>query len=527
MKVLLYFLLIFGFIPSLKSQDRFFEFLPGWRNLKIIENENRYYSVGTTSDGIGLNHYQFSSFSKIGDGIEPWEFDLDTASNLVNTFTNDIGCTEYNCLITGTIKGMQSNRFYGTMIKFTSDFTDTLKFTTFNILPGNGTMIRTHLNINPNKFILGGFLQDTDFQVYPSLMQSDSLGNIQWRSDFYCGSNCDLYPNHIMQAADGGYFFTCAELHNSGGSDIGFAKKTAIIKTDSLGNEQFRLQPGNPDLYTVNGWVLATDDGNFITAYSDPMKTFPDELPEVNPESTIWILKIDIEGNTIFEKSLIDFLPLVPGFDVGYPFTITQMIYSIDGNIIIVGYTGIEGFILKATQQGEGIWFRLITPLQAEGNNAGLEFTKIRGITPTSDGGYIMAGEYFSSPGNIFPEGIQTAFAAKVDEFGCLEPGCQIGDGVAEIKKVDLGLQIFPNPASGVVNVVVAENVRVAKVRVYEVTGRMVLKPFPSTGSGQASQGDIASNKLQLNIIDLSPGMYLIEVETKDGFREVKRLVVE
>jgi putative SOS response-associated peptidase YedK len=41
----------------------------------------------------------------------------------------------------------------------------------------------------------------------------------------------------------------------------GFAEKTVIIKTDSQGNEQYRLHPGQQDLFAVAGWVLPTDDG--------------------------------------------------------------------------------------------------------------------------------------------------------------------------------------------------------------------------------------------------------------------------
>ena len=350
-------------------------------------------------------------------------------------------------------------------------------------------------------------------------MQADSLGNIAWRNDFFCGSNCELFPYHILQAADGGYFFTCAELHNSGFS--GFAEKTAIIKTDSLGNEEYRLHPGNPELFTVVGWVLPTDDGNYITAYSDPL-TITDNQPQVNELMSIWINKFDINGNEIFNKTLYEYLPQTINSE-GFWYIITQIIFSSDDNIIITGYKRSfpeQGFILKVTQEGDFLWIRFITPPQTQGNTAGVEQTKIRGITPTSDGGYIMAGEYFSTPGNIYPEGIQTAIAVKVDSLGCLVAGCDTLVGIAEMPKVDLGLLVYPNPASGTINVVVAEKVSVEKVRVYEVTGRVVLIQSPLIPLRQGGA-------ISLDVSNLKAGMYLLEVETKDGFREVRRLVVE
>jgi len=512
------------FIASLTTaaQERFFEFLPGWKNMYIAEKDNKYYSFGTTSDGISLNHYQFSSFTLTGETIDAWEFDLDTISVLQSRYFNDVSNVQLSNYITGTFKGIESNRFYGTLIKFNGDFSDTLRLISFNILPGNGTQIRSHLSVNSNKFILGGYLLDIDFNLYPSFMETDSLGNIIWRKNFFCGSNCQLVPFHIAQASDGGYFYTCAEIHFSGGDVV--ADKTAIIKTDSLGNEQYRLHPGQPDLYAVRGWILPTDDGNYITAYSDPFMGVLDENPQVNPQSTIWLEKFDDIGNQIALNGYFDFLPKLPNQN-GMLYYIRQMILSNDNNVIIVGYLdGVvdSGFILKVAQNGNPLWFRFITPLQSEGNDAGGEFTRIYGITQTTDGGYIMAGEYFSSPGNIYPAGIQTAIAVKVDEFGCLQPGCQIGDAVAELTKADLGLMVYPNPASETINISVSEKVRVEKVRVYEVMGRMVLdkRPFDS------AQGDNAISKIQLDVSSLSTGMYLIEVETVDGFSEVKRILI-
>jgi hypothetical protein len=514
-----YVLLLIGFV-GLHSfsfgQERFFEFLPGWRSISILESNNSYSSIGLISDGIGSNHYQFGSVSFSGEVLNNWVFDLDTVSNMASVYTNDISSGPYGNLITGTIRGESSDRFYGTFMKFNEGFQDTIQFTTFNILPSNGTQIRTHLALSPNKFILGGFLQNIDFQVYPSLMQVDSLGSIQWQSDFFCGTNCDLYPVHILQASDAGYFFTCAALHNSGGSGDGFAEKTVIIKTDSLGNEQYRIHPGQQDLFAVRGWVLPTDDGNYITAYSDPM-IVTENQPQVNANSTIWIKRVDIDGNTIFEFSLIDFLP-ISEFESRFPYYINQMIETNDGNIVIAGNAGqlYWGFLLKITQEGDPIWIRFVEfPPQAEGNDAGGEYVQVYGVTQTSDNGYIMAGEYFSSPGNIFPEGIQTAIAVKVDEYGCLEPGCQIADAIDEYTLSQLGLEVYPNPATNKINVSVDETIHLDRIRIYNVMGSSILE--------HATR----SNSEKLDVSDLSPGVYLIEVSTKDHLREVKRVVIE
>ena len=97
---------------------------------------------------------------------------------------------------------------------------------------------------------------------------------------------------------------------------------------------------------------------------------------------------------------------------------------------------------------------------------------------------------------------------------------CDFINSIEEITMANLGLQIYPIPANDKVNVSVSENVKVAKVRVYNVAGSMVLKPFDS------AQGDIARGEIQLDVSELVSGIYLLEVETVDGFLEVKRLVI-
>jgi hypothetical protein len=245
-------------------------------------------------------------------------------------------------------------------------------------------------------------------------------------------------------------------------------------------------------------------------------------------KKTIWLKKIDISGDEIFLKGFYDELPKASD-DRGFSYYIRKMLIAEDGNVLIAGNKTTlddEGFLMKFTQEGELLWYRFYTPPQAEGNSAGLEYTRVYGVTQTSDGGYIMAGEYFSSAGNVFPEGIQTAIAIKVDEFGCLEPGCQIGDDIPEQELSPLGLQVYPNPASHEINLSIDPKYRIQRVKLYDVSGKSILYPsLPSASSGNSS-GYGLSFEVKLDVSSLISGLYLIEVTTKEGLREVKRVVI-
>jgi len=517
-EILFLILIVSGF--STMSQERFFEFLPGWRNHIVIPNDSGYISYGLGSLEFSQHFFQFNSLSLQGMIDSSWIFSIDTAtSTSSHGYPNSVLPFDNSNYISGLAVGEIGGKVFGTLIEFDQQFMDTIRTSVYNL--SIDTRMHIVIKNNENNLIVGGEQELSFANYFPFLYEMDLDGNIIWSKSYSCGNNCDLIPYHIQKASDNGYFFICKESHDLGSGN--YSEKTAIIKTDSLGNEEYRLHPGNPDLFTVAGWVLPTDDGNYITAYSDIM-IITETLPQANPDKTIWINKFDINGNNIFDISLWDYLPKVPDFGTGYRYIIRQMLITPDDNLLIVGATATIGFILKITQQGVPLWFRFISPPQAEGNDAGAEWTKILGITPTADGGYIMAGEYFSSPGNIYPQGIQTAFAAKVDEFGCLEPGCQIGDGVAELTKADLGLKVYPNPSNGFVNVSVSENVNIDRIRIYELSGRVVLvqvtyqSPQPPSPRGSS---------ISLDVSGLVAGMYLIEVETKDGYREVKRLVIE
>lgn len=86
--------------------------------------------------------------------------------------------------------------------------------------------------------------------------------------------------------------------------------------------------------------------------------------------------------------------------------------------------------------------------------------------------------------------------------------------GINLLEKNYLGLEIFPNPTNSKVNVTISNNIKAKWVRVYEITGRVVL------------QEPMTENSMQLNVGELVKGMYLLEVETDNGFREVKRFLI-
>jgi hypothetical protein len=95
-------------------------------------------------------------------------------------------------------------------------------------------------------------------------------------------------------------------------------------------------------------------------------------------------------------------------------------------------------------------------------------------------------------------------------------------DYITDIEEVGIKnfFNIYPNPADEVINISMSDNIKLEKVRVYNVAGMVVLNQSPQPPSPRGSQ-------ITLDVSGLVPGMYLLEVETTDGIMEVKRLIVE
>jgi hypothetical protein len=509
------------------AQERFFTFLPGWFSTTIREYDNRYIAFGLDGE-FDYHYYQFHALDKSGVYDTTWTFAIDTA-NTTSTITlpQQVLTLPESNYITGLIRGDSTERIYGTLMEFDDAFEDTV-FTKAYDLSEDTRMQMVIPNLD-GKLTTVGIQKVGPGLYHPQVYGMDLEGNIEWNQSFSCESNCEIYGYHIMQTPDKGYFFTCLAIYNA--QQYNYHEKTIIFRLDSLGNEIYRMKPGDPELFTNPGWVVPSSDGNFFFFWSDPFKLdYPNE--ENNDTSTIWMQKFDIDGNLIFEKNYLDELPRSQLTDRGFNYYINKVINNENGSMTLVGFHDgpqDDGFLINIAQDGELQWYRFISPPQADGNGNNDDYTRFYSATATSDGGYILGGLYFSFPSDVFPEGMQTAFAAKVDEYGFLEPGCHLADNINEYKQ-SLGLQVFPNPARDQVTVSINHAHQIQSINLFDISGKVIAypgiipEPIPELVEGSSGYG--LSFEVKLDVSSLISGLYLIEVTTKEGLREVKRVVI-
>jgi hypothetical protein len=133
----------------------------------------------------------------------------------------------------------------------------------------------------------------------------------------------------------------------------------------------------------------------------------------------------------------------------------------------------------------------------------------LQDVVPEPDGG-------FTACGNL-SDGQQDLWVIRVDSFGCLVPGCQMYDHIAE-QATELHVCIYPNPTS--------DRLYISFRSGTEPTG--IFKVIDSAGSVVRvfSPGG-RSEEIDLDVRDLKVGLYLLQYEDVKGKRWAEKFMKE
>lgn len=90
--------------------------------------------------------------------------------------------------------------------------------------------------------------------------------------------------------------------------------------------------------------------------------------------------------------------------------------------------------------------------------------------------------------------------------------GCDFSVSINEQEGEKFGFEIYPNPVYDQLQLKIANSIQVKNIRIYSISGKALMNLSPSKS---------------IDISGLPSGMYLLEVESVDGFKEFKRFVKE
>jgi len=277
---------------------------------------------------------------------------------------------------------------------------------------------------------------------------TSEIPEVEWTKEF--GGNAKEVGSKVLQSSDGGYV-TAGYT-----SSFGSKEEVYVIKTDAEGNEEWYKTYGGAGFDGARDIQKTSDDGYILVGYTSSFnvvekdiyviktdaegneewyKTYDDQYREegysivqtgedgmyvilghkIDSTMDIWLIKIDEAGNVLWEKTF-------GGGGKDQPYSIKQ---TQDGGFVIAGYTdsmgegGGDAYVIKTDSKGNKIWEKTYG-----GNGIDVAYE----IEPTSDGGYIIAGNTES-----FEDYRGDMYIVKIDSNGEEEWHKTIGDSKEDI----------------------------------------------------------------------------------------------
>jgi hypothetical protein len=334
----------------------------------------------------------------------------------------------------------------------------------------------------------------------------DSAGAILWERS-YPGTN---YIQQATELPDGGFVLGASRPQNVP------QDKAGVIRTDSAGNVQWVRYHG---LHAITGGkkALVNQDGSVLMAggwKSDPdVQTYDtwSSVYKYAPDGTFldrkdYYYSYNAQASFILNKS-----------DSHYWLAGVMHQYVVNPDIVAT--------LWELDENLDSLWMRRYYYYEANGAQTGLSC-----VRATSDGGLIMCGSTRQGVTDPLPY-LQSNWLIKLDEHGCLVPGCQnVG-----IDEVALGLSeylhISPNPLAQ------GQQLRVSfdppagfaakgplRVVLLDATGRQVHEQLFPGVAGHREQSEAVPLILPAN---LSTGLYYLHLADGTRWLAGAKVVVE
>jgi hypothetical protein len=225
-----------------------------------------------------------------------------------------------------------------------------------------------------------------------------------------------------------------------------------------------------------------------------------DTIVSQGPEERVeQIQKIDKDGNIIWRK-------IFNNDKIRYIYSSLELS---NGDIVLAGSTinnsGREvGWLYKTDANGNELWQR---QYQSQVNDTSVTNRPalINNIKETSDGGLIAVGTAFGT------SNASDFWVLKLDRYGCVEPGCQVGVNDPQTPKGGL-VWVYPNPASTQTLVSIKSNKQAhaykeVVFKLYDVSGKEI---YTQTSTLNTS----AYSEYYLNTAAFQSGIYFYTVTT-------------
>jgi hypothetical protein len=366
-----------------------------------------------------------------------------------------------------------------------------------------------------NGFVFTGYTvkKCPTFNADIHLVKLDSMGNTEWFNTYGNGRR-DIGMSLIVK--ENGSIIVGAVKTNTDEVTENYLWQTHIFQVDSLGNEEWTyLSPPDVQRDGAKEMVLL-DDGSLIVASGIG---YEQERASVND---MWfeksVFKLNPDHELEWEKEFKD-------ATLG-PTTYTTNIIALSDNsgVVITGTDTYNppvswiyqktGWIMKMDLAGDTLWSRrYVYPIS---QNSRHQFFDIK---ETPDGGFILCGESINAEDNV--EIPQQSWLLKLDDHGCLLPGCYTATEEVENGQLPFKISIYPNPTTDYLNIYhyfsEADFWQNGQYRIVDSQGREVAA-FP------IGQNDVT---MVVPVWEWAKGVYFLQLVVADGVVKTEKFVVQ
>lgn len=398
------------------------------RSRNVIESDSGYIIGGITEDSTYMFNYHLTLTKIDWQGNQQWikEYGYDSINyffgepgSLIHYSDSIYYASCYKRIYTGDWVHDQ-----GMLVCFDSEF-DTL----WTRLYGEKTepYDTAFLMFQLNKTLDGGLImtggrKPAGLQTRIWLLKTDSSGNKQWERFF--GEGEEYFSGYsVIQTTDGGYAIGGFKF-TIGDSNSG---DPLIIKTDSLGNEEWRINPGS-QYADSKAMLTLSNDGSIVVGSNYATEPHGDNR---NAKNQILIIRND--GSIFLDRKY---------GDSKYDNFLTQIRIKNNGDIIATGtYVSFDpkstGWTLCTDSNGSQKWYREYVNLYGDGSH-----NYLLDIIPTSlDKGFLACGWVGPNPPDT---GTEEIWVRKLDSLGYDTTPV----GIIEKHDKYPGMVIYPSPVS-------------------------------------------------------------------------------
>lgn len=380
--------------------------------------------------------------------------------------------------------------------------------------PDNPFIASTDMLMNQeNELYVLANVSDSMVHTTCYVIKTDDMGNIIWGKT-YAVNGLSNSSESITQKSNNEIIIGALK-HNINLVTQNFVAQTHLTAIDSTGEILWEYLSPEGELRNYTRSLLPTADGGLLVASGKGVEIIDNQFYS-HLRWQNYIFKLD--ANHEFEWG-VDIRDTFPGL----PNTLSKLIAPSDqSGYVAVGqvyqknsiensrdYTGI---ITKVSLEGDSLWTRYYHHVSSPVDNHYLY-----DVEETPDGGFIMVGQATDLL-QAAEQPQQRAWIVKVDQHGCLVPGCHLISDISEPDaKAEIQVSLYPNPTSDYLNVYFRHPAMKEKAMfdLVDVSGRSVLQ-------FESGHGDITH---VVDVGDLIAGVYFLRCLV-DGELVVREVVI-